>query len=355
MATIEKRKRLDGSWGYRAKIRARGLRAPITQTFPNITEAKLWAKTTEAELRAGRFLKTIESRRHTLAEAIERYKRDVLSRKSASMQESQGYQLGVWKKEIGNLTLDQLTPQIITECRDKFLRTVTHSGRPRTPATVNRMLSALSHLITIATNEWEWMEESPLRKVKKLRESKGRVRSLSEKEREAILTACDNSDCKALGLIVRIALATGMRRSEIANLRWPDIDLSTGRTVIHQTKNGQRRATFISGKTLELVKQHTKVRNLKTDLLFPSPNKTDSPLSFVTAWNTVVTNAGLKDFKFHDLRHEFATRLAEEGASLAQLGEALGHKTLAMVKRYSHLTESSIQEVVERMNNKARL
>ena len=351
MATFERRKSKNGETSVRVKIRCRGLRKPLSETFQNMTLAKQWAKQTEAEIRAGRFLKTIEARRHTVAETIDRYIRDVLPNKSASMQ-NQRIQLEEWKREIGHLTLDQLTAQVICECRDRFKSVVTQSKTARTPATVNRLLAALSHVLSIAVAEWEWLDDSPMRKVRRLKEPRGRVRFLSPEERSSLLDVCDSSDCKVLGLIVRIALSTGMRKAEILWLKWPDIDLSTGKTIIHYTKNGHRRATFLTGRTLELIRRHSKIRHLKTELLFPSPLTPDKPINFNFAWGTAVKRAGIENFRFHDLRHEFATRLAEEGASLAQLSEALGHKTLSMVRRYSHLTESSIAEVVAQMNLK---
>ncbi len=351
MATFERRKTQTGRETIRVKIRCRGLRRPLSETFPNMTLAKKWATQTEAEIRAGRFLKTIEARRHTVGEAIDRYIRDVLPHKSKAMQ-TQARQLEEWRKEIGHLTLDQVSPQIIAECRDKFRLALTQSKAPRKPSTVNRFLSAFSHLLNIAVLEWEWMEDSPMRKVKKLKEPRGRVRSLTDAERERLLAVCDESECRVLGLIVRIGLSTGMRRSEITSLRWPDIDLKDGKTIIHHTKNGERRGTYITGRTLELLRAHSKVKHLQSDFVFPSPLDSSKPLNFQTAWRRALERSEIQDLRFHDLRHEFATRIAEEGASLAQLSEALGHKTLSMVKRYSHLTESSIVDVVTQMNRR---
>lgn len=351
MATFERRKGRNGNSTIRVKIRCKGIRREISESFPNMTLAKSWAQQTEADIKAGRFLKTIEARKHTVSEAIDRYLRDVLPHKSSAMQ-TQRTQLEEWRKEIGYLTLDQLSAQVLSECRDKFRNVQTQSKKPRQASTVNRLLAVFSHLLNTAVNEWEWMEDSPMRKVRKLKESRGRVRSLSDEERKALLASCDASECKELGLIVRIALSTGMRRSEISNLRWPLIDLKTGHTQILQTKNGDARATFITGKTLELLKQHSKLRHLNSDFVFPSPNDPTQPLNFRTAWDKAISRSAIPNFKFHDLRHEFATRLAENNASLSQLSQALGHKTLTMVKRYSHLTESSILPVMTEMNKK---
>ncbi|MFN8390094.1 MAG: site-specific integrase [Bdellovibrionota bacterium] len=351
MATFEKRKDRNGKESVRVKIRIKGLKKPVSITCPNLTIARQKAAEIETEVRAGRYTRTIEARRHTVAEAIDRYCRDVLPEKSKAMQH-QRVQLEEWRKEIGHLTLDQLTAQVLCECRDKFRNVKTQNGPKREASTVNRLLAPMSHLLSVAVNEWEWLEVSPMRKVKRLKESRGRVRWLTDDERERLLTAVDQSECKSLGLITRMALATGMRKTEIASLCWDDIDLLSGKVLIHQTKNGHRRATFVSGITLEQLKSHSKVRRLHTNLVFPSPSNAHKPLNFHTSWLNAVRKAKIDNLKFHDLRHEFATRLAEQGASLAQLSEALGHRTLNMVKRYSHLTENSIQDIVAEMNQR---
>jgi integrase len=135
----------------------------------------------------------------------------------------------------------------------------------------------------------------------------------------------------------------------LLSLRWPDVDLKRGTLTFHQTKNGERRAVPLTGQALALMGQHAKVRRLDTMLVFPNATG-KRPVGIREAFEGAVERAGIVDFRFHDLRHTFASYLAMNGASLLEIAEVLGHKTLAMVKRYAHLCEAHTRGVVERMN-----
>jgi integrase len=126
------------------------------------------------------------------------------------------------------------------------------------------------------------------------------------------------------------------------------VDFKRGLLTFHQTKNGERRTLPLTGPALVLMRQHAKVRRLDTAMVFPS--RSTKRRRIRDAWEYAVKRADIADFHFHDLRHSFASYLAMNGASLLEIAEALGHKSLAMVKRYAHLTEGHTRSVVERMN-----
>jgi len=116
-------------------------------------------------------------------------------------------------------------------------------------------LAALSHACSVAVNEWEWLEDNPMRKIKKLTEPRGRVRFLSDEERNSLLKACKCAPYKGMYLIVVMALSTGARRSEIQKLKWRDIDFERKQIVLHETKNKERRVIPLQGHAYELLKQ----------------------------------------------------------------------------------------------------
>lgn len=350
MAAIEKRTTNDGLISYRAKIRIKG--SPTqSATFERISDAKKWVQSTEAAIKEGRHFKTTEAKRHTLAELIDRYARDVLPQKKGA--KLQGQQLGWWKAAIGSYALADVTPSLLAEYRDKLAGEVTVRRKLRSPASVNRYIAALSHAFTIAVKEWGWMEDSPMRKVTKPREPRGRVRFLSDEERVRLLKSCKESSNPYLYPVVVLALSTGMRSGEIMGLTWDNVDLNRGRAILHETKNGERRAVALTGHALELLKELGKVRRIDSNLLFPAKEtKTTKPIDIRKPWETAVQKAELHDFHFHDLRHSAASYLAMNGASLAEIAEVLGHKTLQMVKRYAHLSEGHTARVVESMNQK---
>ena len=351
MANIEKRTTADGATSYRVKVRLKGY--PVqSATFERLTDAKKWASSTESAIKEGRHFKTSEAKRHTLAELIDRYIRDVMPTKPKSAYD-QTQQLTWWRDQLGSYTLADVTPSLIAEYRDKLAGGVTVRGTQRSPATVNRYLAALSHAFTIAVIEWEWLDDSPMRKVRKPTESRGRVRFLTDDERPRLLKACNESSNPYLYTVVVIALSTGMRKEEIMGLSWDDVDLNKGRAVLHETKNGERRAIAMTGHALELLKELGKVRRIDSRLIFPSKEiAPQKPMDLRTPWETAVKKADLIDFKFHDLRHSAASYLAMNGASLAEIAEVLGHKTLQMVKRYAHLSEGHTASVVASMNDK---
>ncbi len=352
MATIEKRITDKGETSFRVKVRLKG-HPSQTATFGRITDAKKWAGKVEAAIREGRYFKTVEAKRHTLSELIDRYTAHVLTHKSKSRTviRNQESQLAWWKEKLGSYTLADISPALIAEQRDELASGMLKNGKRRSPATVNRYLAALSHAFTVAVKEWGWTEDNPARKVTRPREARGRVRFLSDKERQAFLKACRDSSNSHLYPVIALALSTGARHGEIMGLKWNDVDFSRGVITLHETKNGERRLLPLTGHALERMRAHAKVRRIDTDYVFPS-QKGDQPANIRNAFDAAVEAAKLDDFRFHDLRHSAASYLAMNGASLAEIAEVLGHKTLQMVKRYAPLVEYNIEKVVSITNAK---
>ncbi|OAI13758.1 integrase [Methylomonas koyamae] len=351
MATIETRIADSGEKSYRVKVRLKGYPAQ-SATFDRLTDAKKWAAATESAIREGRHFKTAEAKKHTLAEMVDRYVKDVLPGKTAKLRNNQTAQLNWFKSEIGQHSLADISTALITQCRDKLLTEPNQQGRVRSPASVVRYMAALSHAFTVAVNEWQWLEDSPMRKVKKPKESRGRVRFLDDSERERFLTACQQSSNSTLYLCVILALSTGMRQGELMGLKWQDVNLKEGFIILHETKNGERRRVPLAGHGLDLLREHAKVRRLDTDLLFPGNIHKDKPIDLRKPFENALRAAEINDFHWHDLRHCTASYLAMNGASLAEIAEVLGHKTLAMVKRYAHLSDGHVSNVVASMNAK---
>lgn len=352
MANIEKRTAPDGKVSYRVKIRIKGFPTQ-TATFARLTDAKDWAKITEGAIKDRRYFKNTESKKRTLKELIDRYIEDVLPNKPKS-QAKQTSQLNWWKESIGDYYLVDITPPLIAEYRDKLAREKTRFNKKYSPATINRYLAAISHVFTVATNEWGWIEDSPIRKVSKSKEPRGRVRFLSDDERKALLTACQESTSEYLYPVVVLALSTGMRQGEILNISWADINIDKQYIILHETKNGERRRVPLAGLALEEIKKLSKIRRIDTNLLFPHANTNikEQHFDIRKPWNDALEKAEIKDFRFHDLRHSAASYLAMNGASLAEIAEVLGHKTLQMVKRYAHLSEAHTSKVVASMNER---
>lgn len=349
MAQIIKHEGKKGTT-FRARVRLKGF-PEQSATFSRLTDAKKWIQNTESAIREGRHFKTSAAKRRTLEEAIKRYQEEILPRKPKS-QKHQTRQLNWWSKKIGYLSLADVTTSVISEYRSKLADERNLSGKKKSPATVNRYMAALSHLLSIAHKEWEWIHENPCSRLSKLPEPRGRVRFLDEREREALLLACRESQSKHLYPIVVLALSTGARQGEIMSLTWEQVDLEAGRIVLHETKNNDRRVLPLTGHALDVLKEWSCVRHFSSSLLFPNKRNPNVPIDIRSPWYTAMKRADIQDFRFHDLRHSAASYLAMNGATLAEIAEVLGHKTLQMVKRYAHLSEAHTSSVVASMNER---
>jgi integrase len=349
MAYIQERTAADGTTSYRVQVRLKGYPTE-TATFARKTDAKKWGQNTEAAIREGRHFKTTEAKKHTVAELIDRYVRDVLPVRAKDAAK-RTRQLIWWKEQMGVYALADVTPALIVEYRYKLANGLTPAGTKRGPATVVRYLAAFSHALNTAVKEWGWLDDSPMRKVSKPREPRGRVRFLDDNERGRLLDAAKESGEPNLYPMVVLALATGMRQGEALNLTWADVDFERGRVVLHETKNGERRSPPLARAAAEVLREHAKIRRLDTQLVFPSA-RAHKAIFPRAAWERAIAAAEIADFKFHDLRHTAASYLAMAGATQVELAAVLGHKTLQMVLRYSHLSEAHTRGVVDRMNEK---
>jgi integrase len=294
---IQERETKDGKLHYRVQIRIKG--HTKRKTFHSLTKAKLWKQKEECKIRDGLDFKTEEAKKHTLHEAISRYERDVLPNKPRAKQEQQ---LQWWKGAIGSYSLADLTPALIAEQRDKLSQTITKYGRKMAPTTVLRYLAALSHVFTMAMQEWGWMQESPVKKVSKPKVGLLRARFLSEEECERLLLSCKGSSNPYLYPIVVLGLATGMRKSEILGLTADSIDLKKERIVLDRTKNGERRSVPLKGRPLTVMKEFLQQKQQNSDLIFPSQDGLQS-IDIRFPWEKALKAASIPDFKFHDLRH----------------------------------------------------
>jgi len=322
-----------------------------TASFERLTDARLWAQHTETAIREGRYATTAEAQKHTVSDLVERYISDVLPRKP-KIHNEYACQLKWWQAQIGDVLLSDLTPSLISEKRDLLSEKVTNRNTIISNARVNRYMATLSTTITTAVKEWEWMEDNPLRKVSKLKEPRGRVRYLSDEERERLLTACRESHNPNLYLTVILAMSTGGRQAEIWGLRWKCVDLKNGLITFEETKNDEPRSVPLTGHALELMMERSKVPGIETDLVFPSRVDRLKHFNFRRPFQMALKAAQIEDFRWHDLRHCAASYLVMAGVDMRTVAEILGHKTMQMTQRYTHLSPEHLKDAVAKMNRK---
>lgn len=271
-----------------------------------------------------------------------------------------------WSRKFAGLSLAEVTADRISAARDAladeaFTRGGAHedpdTGKlvgpkqyKRSGATVNRYIAALSHALSFAVKDRRVLDRNPVTDIRRKKEPRGRTRFLSDEDRAELLKACADSAWPALRTLVLLAITTGARKGELTALRWADIDLKKGRALVRETKNDEPRTLPLAGQALEALRELKPKNSARSEYVFPQPSGFPGPYEhFDMHWYSALEAAGIPDFHFHDLRHTTASMLATQGASLLEIADVLGHKTLAMVKRYSHLVVEHKAKVIEKM------
>lgn len=227
--------------------------------------------------------------------------------------------------------LSEITPQDIERYKAERSSTVK-------PATLNRDLACLRHMLNKAI-EWGYQQVNPMKGVKLLKEPPGRLRFLSEEEIKILLHELPAGS----KLIVLVAMYTGMRRSEILNLNWSNVDLKNRILVVEKTKTNERRIIPINDGLYSQL--HELSTRKKSELVFA-----ECRINLRRNFTDALKRANIRNFRFHDLRHTFASYLVMSGASIKVVQQLLGHKDLKMTMRYSHLSNEHLQEAVGKLN-----
>ena len=335
MAYFRKR---SGSW--EASIEKKGY-SRISRTFDTKTQAEAWAKITEAEMVRGAFVSRKESENTTLSDALERYKKEITEKKKGAYQESRRIEL-LKAHKLGIRFLATIQGKDIAEYRDERSQSVSE-------ATVRRELTILSHLFEVARKEWGM--EGLMNPVQSIRLPSGRGterdRRLKPEEKAALLKACDDYGGD-LPHIVRFALETAMRRGEITGMMWNMVDLKNRTVVLPETKNGEKRGVPLSKEAIRILSGLPRRLDGRVFCYTDSHSITQAFIRALsrarTAYEKECTDKGVKpdssflaDLTFHDLRHEATSRLFEKGFNPMEVATITGHKTLQMLKRYTHL------------------
>ncbi len=315
MATLTKRK--DGQW--QAKIRRRGYPL-VSKTFGTKAKAERWARIIEKEMDDDLFVSRIEAESTTLKEALQRYLDEITPTKKGVRQESD--RIKVWMEhDLACRYLANLRGADFAQYRNQKVKDGAN------PSTIRNQLNIISHLFNIARKEWG-MESlgNPIQNIRMPKMPAGRDRRLQEGEEVLLL---ESSDYPMKQLIV-LALETGMRLGEITGMQWQNINLKKSTAVLQETKNGERRVVPLSSRARETIS--TLPRHIN-GYLFPATSSSSVSHRFAT----LCRRNNIRGLRFHDLRHEATSRLFEKGLDMMEVASITGHKTLHMLRRYTHL------------------
>jgi integrase len=370
MASIQKiESPLTGEISYRAQIRVRG--RSESATFPKKSEAVEWAGSIETAIREGKHFPHAAAKRITFDTLAKSYVENALGDFDKKQRATRVQQVTWWSEHFKGKTVVEITSDAIKLGRDACAAEMFTRGKERenkktgevvqpkqykrTPATVNRYVAALSAVLTYAINEHvpPLLTVNPVSTITRKKEPKGRIRFLSDDERTRLLDACAKSPWPALRALVLLAITTGARRTEMTTLRWSDVDMTTGRALVRESKNDEPRTLILTGEALKALQglegeRAAKPKDKRSEFVFHD-EQGGAMQFFDSDWHAALDMAGIGNFRFHDLRHTTASYLAAQGRSLLEIADVLGHKTLAMVKRYSHLVVDHKAGVIEAM------
>lgn len=349
MARIQTRKGKKRTT-YTATVRMKGFPV-LARTFDTKGEAKIWAVDVEKEMRAGRYQDTRPAEKLTLAAAIERYLENVSSQKRPNSDRRDRIAAKAILEKFGNeISLADVSSQRLASYRDVRMKQVT-------PSTIQKEFALLSHLFNVARKEWGLPISNPVGEITRPKINNGRTRFLTTEEAQKLLDAARTSRNKKLYHYLLLMMHTGMRPSEAAGLKWENIDLEARLVKLYVTKT-EMRFVPLTQKAAETL-QSILPDDCQGDTLVFLPNdchlttllKNRPNLYFRKAFDTVRKKVGLDDVHLHDLRHTAASHLLMAGADLRTLAEILGHKTLQMVHRYTHLLNDHKLKAVDRINS----
>ena len=307
------------------------------KTFRTKRDAEDWARRTEDEMVRGVFIQRAPSEKTTVADALDRYEREIVPTKKVSTQRREGARIREMKAHFGKYSLAAVTPDLVGRYRDDRL------AQGKANNTVRLELALLGHLFNVAIKEWHiGLIFNPVANIRKPSPGEGRNRRLSGREQAALLAAVDEHSNPMLGWIVRIAIETGMRQSEILGLRRGQVDLERRVVRLTDTKNNAARTVPLTKLAASVLQNAlaNPVRPIDTDLVFfgePGRDGKRRAYQFTKIWNGLKKRTGLVDFRFHDLRHEAVSRLVEAGLTDQEVASISGHKSMQMLRRYTHL------------------
>ena len=316
MATIRKR----GEGQYHVQIRKRGYPTQ-TKTFTKEADARRWATILESEMERGVFVSRTEAEGTLVAEVLQRYADEVLPTKRS--EQSDKSRLKTLMGAFGSYHLASLSSSQVAKFRDHRLKVVG-------PQSVIHEINLMNRVLKTATMDWGIALPGglPTAQVRKPAKPRGRDRRVSEAEIAAILDTTESSELKT---VVILAVETGMRRSELASLLWENIDLKKQTAHLPKTKTDVPRTVPLSKTAVAVLrtfgmKTEGRVFSLQGESISQAFERACAP-----------HRANIEGLRFHDLRHEATSRFFEKGLNVMEVAAITGHKTLDMLKRYTHL------------------
>lgn len=364
MGSITKVQKVDKTTGktatkYRAFIRRTGYESK-SKVLDTKAQAKEWLRNNEADTG---LVKLTQGHGRTFEDIVEDFIKAPATKGTKYWAASH---LDFWIAEFGKLKIGAISRGDINAAKANLQIKKAMLGIPGgvkemdrevTPATVNRYLASLSSVMNYAMAR-EIIDVHPMKggKVSKLTEGNGRTRILKPDEEQRLYEAAEGATWPMMRLFLRMLLTTAARKTEVLNLRWQDVDLDNSVAILPTTKNEDPRALPLVGDVKLALIEARKILPMQNDFVFFDPKHPEKPKNVDVVWNHVRRRAGLFQDRedkldrvvLHTTRHTAATKMLKGGANLAQAAKVTGHKTLAMLNRYTHLDAKDSIELAEK-------
>jgi integrase len=327
-------------WWMRFTYQGKQVRRPTETTDRKLAE-KIYHKVM-TQIAEGKWFEKPIGEDKTVRELLDKYLKEHSARnKQPGSHERDQCMAKTVNRFFGDVPLASMSPKVISEYKVK------RRDEGVGPGTVNRELALLSHAFNLAVREWEWMANNPVSRVSRERVNGHIERWLTFKEQEKLLAVSP----LWLREIILFAVNTGWRRSEIIRLTWDKVDLFRKTLTILEQKNRGKDTQPFNEQVLEVLKARNKVRSIKSNLVFYNDEGGQlDGRNVLRAFYIAVKKAKLSHCRFHDLRHTFATRLAQAGVDLYKVQKLMRHKTPLMTQRYAHHYSESLRDGVDTLD-----
>ncbi len=292
----------------------------------------------------GQWIPEEQAIEYTFDDLMEKFMKEHAPKREPATQRMYANSFKNLKQFFQGMPLSRITPKAITEYMHKRL----DSGV--SIATANRDFAALSKAMNLAWKRWEWCKENPCIKVQKEPENNKVLRWLSQEEEDRLMAAANGLIDGQLTEILTIALYTGMRQGEILDLKWENIDLFRKTILIRKSKNKEPRTIPMNQTVSRMLISMSKVMSM-SGYVFTTQGRKMKFRNLMRAFYIALKKANIEKFRFHDLRHTFATRLVQAGVDLYSVAKLLGHKDIKTTQRYSHHSVESVRQYVTVLDN----
>ena len=321
-------------WWMRFSYKGKQIRQSTETTDKNLAK-RIYDKVL-GEIAEGKWFDRLLGDERTFQQMMERYMAEHSTPKKASSEKDRS-SLTHLLPFFGSYTISDITPRLINEYKS------TRRIHGHSPCTINRELALMKHAFTLAVKEWGWVRDNPVKMVSMEKEPPPRDRWLTFEEEEKLLSVSPSW----LKPMIIFAVETGCRRGEMLSLGWKSVDLFRRVVTIFGSKTGEKRSIPLTQRALGVLRERQRetVSSIKEDLVFlHPPGRRVNIHTLRFAFEEALKKAEIEGFRWHDLRHTFASRLAQAGVDTYAIQRLMGHKTFTTTQRYAHHYVESLRE-----------